>query len=491
MRDLFLYNTASRTKERFAPIGDVVGMYCCGPTVYNYAHIGNLRAYIFEDVLRRTLLGCGYRIKHVMNITDVGHLTSDADEGEDRMVKGARREGKSVWDIARYYEEAFFRDAAALNIQRPDVVCRATEYVAEMIELIKRIEANGFTYVADGNVCFDVSRFPHYAELARLDMERMRAGARVEVDSAKRNPADFVLWFTKSKFGNQDMQWESPWGRGFPGWAIECSAMAIKNLGEQFDIHCGGIDHIPGHHTNEIAQSESATGKHPWVRYWLHNEFIVFNKGKMSKTGDNFLTLDSVREQGLDVIAWRAFCFSAQHRSPLTFSWEGVQASAQSLKNLRKIAAEAKARAGEVTRPDAAKVEDAVTPFWDALCDDLNVPKAMAAVWDLLRSPSLGDAERLAAVARADEVLALDLLKPEAASAGSVRVEKDGVVVTVMSVTPLERSTAEEIAARIVERKSARKAKDFARADSIRDELARRGVSVRDLPDGSSECTVD
>ncbi|MDH7483863.1 MAG: cysteine--tRNA ligase, partial [Spirochaetales bacterium] len=282
MPDLYLFNTMGRSLQKFMPLREgKVGFYGCGPTVYNFAHIGNLRTYIFEDILVRTLRRFGYEVTHVMNITDVGHLSGDDDTGEDKMVKSARERGKSVLEIAQFYTDAFFNDTSRLNIVRPTIVCKATEHIEDMIELIRRIEQNGYTYFAGGNLYFDVSKFERYGELAGLRLDQLKAGARIDVDPNKRNPFDFVLWFTKSKFENQALLWDSPWGRGYPGWHIECSAMSMKYLGEQFDIHAGGIDHIPVHHTNEIAQSESATG-HKWVNYWLHAEFLVLDKGKMS-----------------------------------------------------------------------------------------------------------------------------------------------------------------------------------------------------------------
>ncbi len=454
-RSLSLYNTWSRSVEPFEPVGGTVGLYCCGPTVYNYAHIGNLRTYVNEDLLRRTLEAAGYAVKHVMNVTDVGHLTSDADEGEDKMVSGARREGKSVWEIARFYEEAFFRDADALGIVRPHVVCRATEHIGDMIELVKRIEANGFTYVVDGNVYFDIGKFPRYAALSRQTLEQLRAGARVEVDVAKRDALDFVLWFTRSKFGNQDMQWDSPWGRGFPGWHLECSAMSMKYLGEQIDIHCGGVDHVPVHHTNEIAQSEAATGKHPWVKHWVHNEFMVFNHGKMSKSSGEFLTLESVRQRGIDPLAYRLFCFSAHYRSQLSFSWDGIESSGHTLGRLRGLVP---AEAGGGV--PAEEVDRATAPFWKALSEDINAPRALAVVWDVLRDQTLAPALRRACAGEFERVLGLGL--PPGAD-------------------------IEAIATKVAGRASARRARDFAAADSIRAELAAMGMSVKDLPDGGAE----
>ena len=334
MLALKLFNSLGREVQDFIPIHPPdVGVYTCGPTVYNFAHIGNLRTYLFEDVLRRTLEFMGWRVRHVMNVTDVGHLSDDADEGEDKMVLGARREGRTVWEIADFYTRAFFDDLAKLNIEPPTVVARATAHIEDMIRLIRRIEANGFTYLAGGNLYFDISRLPDYGKLAGLNLDSLQAGARIEVDSAKRNPLDFVLWFTRSKFENQAMLWDSPWGRGYPGWHIECSAMSMRYLGEHFDIHCGGIDHVPVHHTNEIAQSEAATGAR-WVNYWLHGEFLVLEKEKMAKSSGRFLTLGRLVEEGFDPLDYRFFCLGAHYRTQLQFSFEGLEAARNGRANL-------------------------------------------------------------------------------------------------------------------------------------------------------------
>ena len=349
---VYLYNTMSRTVEEFKPITEgFVGLYGCGPTVYDYAHIGNLRTYIFEDTLKRVLRHAGYNVKHVMNITDVGHLTGDGDEGEDKMAKSARERGRSVWDIAKFYTDAFFKDYDSLNIIRPDVVCPATQHIQQMIDLIKRLEAGGHTYVAGGNVYFSIDTFPEYGKLARLNLDDLKSGARIDIDSNKRNPKDFVLWFTNSKFGEQAMMWDSPWGRGYPGWHIECSAMSMYYLGEQFDIHCGGIDAIPVHHTNEIAQSEAATGK-KWVNYWMHGEFLLSDKGKMSKSSGEFLTMSVLTKHGYDPLDYRYFCLGANYRTQLQFSYQGMDGARSARLGLAERIAglgDAVASASEIT----------------------------------------------------------------------------------------------------------------------------------------------
>jgi len=441
-----------------------------GHAVYNYAHIGNLRAYIFQDVLRRVLDANAYSVKHVMNITDVGHLTSDADEGEDKMVKGAKREGKTVWEIAKFYEEAFFRDADLLGIKRPSVVCRATDHIKDMIELVTRIEANGYTYEADGNVYFDISKFENYYELSGHKPDDSETESRVEEDSAKKNKADFVLWFTNSKFGNQEMQWDSPWGRGFPGWHLECSAMSMKYLGEQIDIHCGGIDHVPVHHTNEIAQSEAATGKHPWVKYWLHNEFLVLEKEKMAKSGEGFITLKTVADKGYDPMVYRYLCLGAQYRQQLRFNWDGMDGARNTFNRLKEKVLELKALHESVD--DAAeaegdyqesKTEEYMDEFMAAVDDDINTPQALAVMWSVMRDEEIDGREKLALLYRFDEVLGL----------GCKDWEKDNV-------------TDEKVLKLKEERDDARTKKDWPRADTLRIEIEKSGYKVKDTATGST-----
>jgi cysteinyl-tRNA synthetase len=452
-----------RELQPFVPVAaGKAGMYGCGPTVYNYAHIGNLRTYIFEDVLRRTLEYAGCEVTHVMNITDVGHLTDDADEGEDKMEKSARETGRSVWDIAEMYTQAFFHDTDRLNIKRPGIICKATEHIAEMIALVSRLEEKGFTYEAGGNIYFSIDKFPAYGKLALLDNQELLAGARIEVDAGKRNPHDFVLWFTKSKFEHQAMVWDSPWGRGYPGWHLECSAMSMKYLGEQFDIHCGGIDHIPVHHTNEIAQSEAATGKSPWVKYWLHGEFLVMDRGKMSKSKGGFLTLDRLVEEGFKPLDYRYFCLGGHYRSQLKFSFDGLASAAAARANLME-------RIGRFERTQPAAQDslgkaaaDILKDFGDDIADDLNMPKALADLWNVVKHQDIPDGDKLAVITRMDRVLGLELLHIEE----EVALDAD-------------------IEALIAERLAARKAKNFARADEIRDTLKAQGILLEDSPGGT------
>jgi len=473
------YNTLGREKQVFEPLQDKkTGFYGCGPTVYNYAHIGNLRAYVHHDVLVRSLRRAGYDVNYVMNITDVGHLSDDADDGDDKMVKSAEERGKSVLEIADFYTKAFFNDTDRMNITRPSVVCKATEHIAEMIELIKRIEKNGFTYFAGGNLYFDISKFPSYGDLALLKLEDLTNGgqtefSRTETDENKRNSGDFVLWFTKSKFENQALVWDSPWGRGYPGWHIECSAMSMKYLGEQFDIHCGGIDHIPIHHTNEIAQSEAATGKKPWVKYWLHNEFLVMDKGKMSKSSGSFLTLQSLVDEGFDPLDYRYFLLGGHYRSQLQFSFESLQGAKNSRKSLMdKI----KSKFTQVNKEEALKLtaygEEAakyIEDFNKAIEDDLNTPRALAELWGLLKEGA-ATTEVLAAIYDMDRVLGLGLHDAD---------KNDGNA-------NIDEKLAHEIEELIEKRAQAKKAKDFAAADNIRQNLKSRGIILEDSPSGTS-----
>lgn len=458
-----LYNTMDRKVEEFVPIEEgKVGMYCCGPTVYNYAHIGNLRTYIFEDILHRTLEEAGYRVKHVMNITDVGHLTGDGDDGEDKLGKRSRETGKSVWDIAAFYTDAFFADEKALNIKRPNVVCKATDHIQDMIALIKRLEEKGHTYTAGGNVYFSIDTIDDYGKLAGQKQEDKLSGARIAVDGNKRNPQDFVLWFTNSKFGEQAMMWDSPWGRGYPGWHIECSAMSMKYLGETFDIHCGGIDAIPVHHTNEIAQSEAATG-HKWVNYWCHGEFLLNDKGKMSKSSGEFLTLPVLVGHGYKALDYRYFCLGGHYRTQLKFSYEALDHAKSARERLNSMVAELKAKA----KPESTiseKAESYKDSFFAALFNDLRCPEALAVMWKMLKDNSITEGEKLSLLYSMDKVLGLDLDKVEAKKEEKVGGEEEWKLVE--------------------ERKQAKAEKNYQRADEIRKELEERGYIVKDTPQG-------
>jgi cysteinyl-tRNA synthetase len=479
MPALRLFNTLGRELQEFVPLeAGRAGFYGCGPTVYNYAHIGNLRAYVFDDVLVRTLRFLGYQVRHVMNVTDVGHLSGDVDEsGEDKMVRSAQERGKSVLEIAAFYTEAFFKDTDRLNVVRPTVVCKATEHIDDMIALIERIEAKGYTYRAGGNLYFDVTKFETYGRLAMLDLNELLAGARVEVDANKRHPADFALWFTKSKFENQALVWDSPWGRGYPGWHIECSAMSMKYLGEQFDIHAGGIDHIPVHHTNEIAQSEAATGK-KWVHYWLHNEFLVTSAGKMAKSKGGFLTLQTLVDAGYDSLDYRYFLLGGHYRSQLQFSYEALDSARSSRKSLTERILAIKGKAGGLQSDlDAAQAGASLGPkatpyieaFTEQLCQDLATPRALAELWGLLRDSEVPPAEALAAAYRMDEVLGLGLREARKAEAA-----------------PVDPALAAEVEALVAERAAAKKTKDWAKADAIRAQLKSKGVLLEDGPVGTS-----
>lgn len=456
-----LYNTPDRRVVEFVPLEPgKVSMYCCGPTVYNYAHIGNLRAFLFEDILRRTLEQAGFEVKHVMNVTDVGHLTGDGDDGEDKMVKGAREKGMSVWDIAKFFTDAFFLDSGRLHLERPSIVAAATAHIPQMIALIERLEAKGLAYRAGGNVYFDTAQFPEYGKMALLDRQEAPALSRVDADAGKRHPRDFVLWFTQSKFGEQAMTWDSPWGRGYPGWHVECSAMGIHHLGERFDIHCGGIDHVPVHHTNEIAQSEGALG-HKWVNYWCHNEFLLLSKEKMSKSSGEFLTLQVLIDKGYDPLDYRYFCFGAHYRSALTFTWEALDAARNARRNLTDRVLEWKASGPAATPGPGAQKH--LTAWKESLENDLATPQALAALWALVKDATVSPAEKLGAVLVMDQVLGLDLAQLKAEE---------------VAIPP-------EVAALAEARAHARQAKDWKRSDSIRDELKTRGWVVEDTAGGA------
>ena len=470
---LKLYNTLGRKKQTFKPIEDKkVGMYTCGPTVYWYAHIGNLRSYIFADTLKRILLYYGYKVKHVMNITDVGHLTSDADTGEEKMEIAARREHKSAWDIAKFYEKRFFEDSAKLNIIKPDVVCRATDHINEQIALIKTLEKKGFTYTISDGVYFDTSRLKNYGELAKLDIEGLRAGARVEIAEGKKNLTDFALWKFSPKDKKREMEWESPWGIGFPGWHIECSAMSMKYLGEHFDIHTGGIDHIPVHHTNEIAQSEAATGK-KFVNYWVHGAFLQLKEGRMGKSEGNIIRVDNLIQEGFDPLAYRYLVLTAHYRSPLIFSKEGLAAVQITLNRLYDFIKRLKSVNESTTYKNFSKLISKVKKeFEDSINDDLNTPNALAAISDFVRETNkLLDENKLG--------------KSQTKQAMETMFDFDKVLGLNLAEVK-EEKLSNEIMEKIKQREEARAKKDFKTSDKIRTELKEKGIILEDQPDGGT-----
>lgn len=462
-----VYNTMARKKEDIVPLKEgEIKLYTCGLTVYNYAHIGNLRTYIFEDALKKSMEYVGYKVKHVMNITDVGHLESDSDTGEDKMSKGAMREKKTVWEIARFYEEAFLRDFQLLNIVRPTVVCRATEHIQDMIKFIQILEEKGYTYIANGNVYFSIEKYPDYTKLANLSIDELEAGSRIEVDPFKKNPLDFVLWFTNSKFANQIMQWESPWGKGFPGWHIECSAMSTKYLGERIDIHCGGVDHIPVHHTNEIAQSESALG-HKWVNYWMHGEFLVMNNEKMSKSTGDFLTVSRLVEQGYSPLDYRYFCLQSRYRKQLVFSYESLT---EAQKSLKKLKSRIKNIAGGIQTDetlDKDKLKAYQDKFIAQISDDLNIPNAFTVLSEVIKAKELNNTEKLYLIKDFDKVFSLNLALEEVANESSNIDEQ-------------------HIENMILERNKARSEKNWARADEIRNMLLGSNIELVDTKEGTN-----
>lgn len=448
-----LYNTLSRTVEEVHPLTDsTVTIYTCGPTVYDFAHIGNFRTFIFEDLLVKTLLRFGYNVKRVMNITDVGHLTSDEDQGEDKLEVGAQREGITAWEIAKKYEKAFLEDAESLCIEKPATLVRATDTIAEQIAFIKSLEEKGLTYRTEDGVYFDSSKVSDYGKLARLDIAGLQPGSRVEMHE-KKHPTDFALWKLSSKPGERHMEWESPWGIGFPGWHIECSAIIKETLGDTIDIHMGGVDHIPVHHTNEIAQSESLTGK-PLANHWMHGEFLLVDAGKMSKSLQNTYTLADLEKRGFDPLAFRLFTYGASYRSKLNFTWDGLATAAEQLEKLRTIF-----RATHETA-HTPQVESYIQQVNEALADDLNMSVVMAIVWDAVRS-SLSPEEKRSFLEDVAPILSLNLVAEEKA----VHIP-------------------EEISHLLIEREQARQAQDWAKADSLRLKIEEAGFQVKDTPEG-------
>ena len=470
-----LYNSLSRTKEEFIPNeAGKVSMYTCGPTVYHFAHIGNLRTYIMEDILDRYFRYSGYDVTRVMNITDVGHLTSDADTGEDKMLKGAKREKKTVMEIAQFYTEKFFEDCKALNIRHPEIVEPATSCIDEFIKVIESLIEKGYAYEAGGNIYFDTSKLDQYYKFHNFEEEDLAVGVRdgVEADGNKRNKADFVLWFTKSKFDDQELKWNSPWGIGYPGWHIECSCISMKHLGERLDVHCGGIDNAFPHHTNEIAQSEAFLG-HKWCNYWFHVLHLNTNSGKMSKSKGEFLTVSLLVEKGFDPMVYRFFCLQSHYRKSLVFSWENMEnAKVAYNKLIARIAA--LKDDGEV---DAAAFDELKEGFVKALDNDLNTSLAVTAVYDVLKAKT-NDATKKAALADFDRVLCLNLLE----NAAKLNEKKEEKTEAPVSDDPF----IAEIERLIVERKEAKAAKNFAEADRIRAYLLEKGVVLVDTREGTT-----
>ena len=457
---MILYNTLGQKKEEFIPHTEgKVNMYTCGPTVYHYAHIGNLRTYIMEDVLEKYLRYSGYDVTRVMNITDVGHLTSDADTGDDKMVEGAKREHKSVMEIAKFYTDAFFDDCKKLNIKTPDVVEPATNCIDEFIKMVETLMDKGYAYFAGGNVYFDTSKLDDYYVFGNMNADDLEVGVREDVDNDenKRNKTDFVLWFTKSKFEDQALKWDSPWGVGYPGWHIECSSISIKHLGEYLDIHCGGVDNAFPHHTNEIAQSEAFLG-HKWCNYWFHVLHLNDNTGKMSKSKGEFLTVSLLEEKGYNPLVYRMFCLQSHYRKPLTFSYDSLDNTAKAYDKLVKRIGSLNGD-GEV---DKAKADELDKKFKEALDNDLNTSLGFTAVYDVLKADT-NDATKLYLIEKFDEVLGLDLTK---------------------STAETDNNLDAEIESLIAKRQEARANKDWATADKIRDDLLARNIKLIDTPEG-------
>ena len=464
-----IYNTLTHKKEEFVPnVSGKVAMYTCGPTVYHFAHIGNLRSYIMEDVLEKTLRYEGYDVKRVMNITDVGHLTSDGDTGDDKMLKGAKREHKTVMEIAKFYTDAFFEDCRKLNIKRPDVVMPATQCIDDFIKVISALMEKGYAYEAGGNIYFDTSKLDEYYVFHNFNEEDLEVGVRegVEEDTNKRNKADFVLWFTKSKFDSQELKWDSPWGVGYPGWHIECSCISMKNLGEYLDIHCGGIDNIFPHHTNEIAQSEAYLG-HKWCNYWFHVHHLNTSSGKMSKSKGEFLTVSLLEEKGYNPLVYRFFCLLSHYRKSLVFTYENLDNAKTAYEKLIARAA-ALVSADDKQAVNQKDFDEYKAKFKAALEDDLNTSNAITVIYDVLKADT-NPATKLALIEDFDKVLGLDI----AANAKKSAEEKSS------------EDIPQEVMALVEERAAARKAKDFAKADELRDKISQMGYAIKETRQGT------
>lgn len=459
--DLILYNTLTKNKEKFNPLEkNVVKLYSCGPTVYSFAHIGNFRTYIFMDTLRRTLKYNGYNLKHVMNITDVGHLESDADEGEDKMEKAAKKENKDPYEIAQFYMNAFLNDVEKLNIDKPEIITRATDNIEEMIEYVKDILKNGYAYETSKGIYFDISKLDKYPVLSNRKIDEQIAGARVEVDPEKRNPYDFAIWIKAPE--NHIMKWQSPWGLSYPGWHLECSAMSRRFLGEEFDIHTGGVDHIPTHHENEIAQAKGATGKIP-AKTWMHCEFLLVDGGKMSKSLGNVYTISQLEEKGITPLAYKLFCFTAHYRTKLNFTFEGVNSAQKAIERLYDSYLKHKNCNDYV---DEVEIEKYRQTFLSYINDDLNMPAAMSVVWEVARNSKKSN-KYANLLLEFDKVLGLDLVNAEEHIS---KMEEEEI--------------PEEIKQLIEERKEARDNKDWEKSDKIRDIIIQKGYSIKDTKEG-------
>ncbi len=474
---LKLYNTLSRSKEEFVPINpDEVRMYSCGPTVYNYMHIGNLRTFFFEDILLRTLRYNNFNVRYVMNITDVGHLVLDNDEGEDKMEISAKAQGKSVLELAEYYINFFKRDVGLMNIITPDVYLKATDYIKEQIEMIKCLEVKGFTYITGDGVYYDTSKFPGYGKLAKLDIKGLREGARIEFSKEKKNITDFALWKFSPKDERRQMEWESPWGKGFPGWHIECSAMSKAILGNHFDIHCGGVDHIPIHHTNEIAQSEACNGE-KFVNYWLHGEFLDMGTEKMSKSTENFITLQTLMDKGYTPMEYRYFLLMAHYKKKLKFSFEGLDGARNGYRNLIGKILNLKTEADREKINEANKstsgfqIDEYSEKFAGVINDDLNMPEAMAILWDVAKNENISAGNKLSLIFDFDKVLGLELEKAE--------------------IQNEDKEIPKEVLQLHKKRIEAKKNKNFRLADEIRNEIKEQGYDVLDKKEGAVLKKID
>ena len=452
-----LYSTAGREVSEFKPLSQTVGIYICGPTVYDFSHLGHARTYINSDILVRSLNWLGFKTRVVMNITDVGHLTSDADEGEDKVAKKAQAEKKTAWEIAKFYEADFWQMVDSLNIKRPDLVTKATDYISQMIELISKLEKKGFTYKTSDGIYFDTAKFPSYGQMAKLDLKNLKAGARVEQNKAKKNITDFALWKFTPVGVKREMEWDSPWGKGFPGWHIECSAMSITNLGETLDVHTGGVDHISVHHTNEIAQSEAVTGKQ-FVRFWFHSNILEVDGQKMSKSLNNFYRLSDVIAKGLDPLSLRYLYLTAHYRTKMNFTWQGLTAAAEAYRKLKSMVAAWQGVKGrtQISPEKLAKVEDFSAKFRAAIEEDLNLPQALAVVWEMVKS-NIPEMDKLEMITDWDQVLGLNLTAP---------------------VKKVEISN--EVKALIDKREELRKEGKYEEADKLRSQIEATGFKIED-----------